>query len=109
MIAEREHLLPLAESGFDLAEISFPRVDGWGCVRCAPTFLVCSTREQAEAVYMLPNIAVFMFCPWRGGGARGQAARRRVPGGTNFTLSPTLCHFRLVYNVLKGQNLICPT
>src|SRR5271157_2315222 len=33
MIAEREHLLPLAEHGFELAEISFPRVDGLGCVR----------------------------------------------------------------------------
>ena len=32
MIAEREHLLPLAEHGFKLAEISFPRVDGLGCV-----------------------------------------------------------------------------
>jgi transposase len=33
MIAEREHLLPLLEHGFELAEISFPRVDGLGCVR----------------------------------------------------------------------------
>ena len=33
MIAERVHLLPLAEHGFQLAEISFPRVDGLGCVR----------------------------------------------------------------------------
>jgi transposase len=33
MIEERAHLLPLAEDGFDLADISFPRVDGLGCVR----------------------------------------------------------------------------
>jgi transposase len=33
MIEERGHLLPLAEQGFDLAEFSFPRVDGLGCVR----------------------------------------------------------------------------
>src|ERR1700737_3752220 len=33
MIAERVHLLSLAEHGFQLAEISFPRVDGLGCVR----------------------------------------------------------------------------
>ena len=33
MIEERAHLLPLAESEFELAEISFPRVDGLGCVR----------------------------------------------------------------------------
>ena len=33
MIEERAHLLPLAEHGFELAELSFPRVDGLGCVR----------------------------------------------------------------------------
>src|SRR5579863_8236708 len=33
MIEERAHLLALAEHGFDLADISFPRVDGLGCVR----------------------------------------------------------------------------
>jgi len=33
MAAEREHLLPLAEEGFDLAEVSFPEVDGKGCVK----------------------------------------------------------------------------
>jgi transposase len=33
MIEERAHLLSLAESGFELAEICFPRVDGLGCVR----------------------------------------------------------------------------
>jgi hypothetical protein len=30
---EQAHLLPLAEHGFELAEFSFPRVDGLGCVR----------------------------------------------------------------------------
>jgi len=33
MIAERAQLLPLAEQDFELAEVSFPRVDGLGCVR----------------------------------------------------------------------------
>ena len=33
LIAERAHLLPLAEQDFELAEVSFPRVDGLGCVR----------------------------------------------------------------------------
>jgi hypothetical protein len=33
MIAERAHLLPLAEQNFELAELSFPHVDGLGCVR----------------------------------------------------------------------------
>ena len=33
VIEERAHLLPLAGQGFELADISFPRVDGLGCVR----------------------------------------------------------------------------
>ena len=33
MLAERAHLLPLAEQDFELAEVTFPRVDGLGCVR----------------------------------------------------------------------------
>jgi transposase len=32
MLREREHLGPLAKEGFDLAEVSFPEVDGGGCV-----------------------------------------------------------------------------
>lgn len=33
MLAERAHLLTLAEQDFDLAEVAFPRVDGLGCAR----------------------------------------------------------------------------
>jgi transposase len=33
MAIEREHLLPLVEEGFDLAEVSFGLVDGKGCVK----------------------------------------------------------------------------
>jgi transposase len=33
LINERAQLLPLAEQDFELAELSFPRVDGLGCVR----------------------------------------------------------------------------
>jgi hypothetical protein len=33
MAEERDHLLALPVEGFDLAEISFPIVDGGGCVR----------------------------------------------------------------------------
>lgn len=32
LVIERDHLLPLAAEGFDLAEISFPLVDSSGCV-----------------------------------------------------------------------------
>jgi transposase len=33
IIEERAQLLPLAEQGFEVAEVCFPRVDGLGCVR----------------------------------------------------------------------------
>jgi hypothetical protein len=33
MRLEGFHLLPLAAQGFDLAEVSFPRVDGLWCVK----------------------------------------------------------------------------
>ena len=33
MEIERQHLLALAEEGFELAETSFPTVDGKGCVK----------------------------------------------------------------------------
>ncbi|HEX2186201.1 MAG TPA: IS21 family transposase, partial [Chloroflexota bacterium] len=33
MLIEREHLRPLAEEGFDLAEVSFPVVNSLGCVK----------------------------------------------------------------------------
>ena len=38
MRAEQAHLLPLAQEGFDLAEVSFPKVDGSGCVRVRTNF-----------------------------------------------------------------------
>ena len=33
MIVEREHLLPLAQEGFDLASLHFPTVNGSGCAK----------------------------------------------------------------------------
>ena len=38
MISEREHLLPLAEEGFDLAAVHFPTVNGSGCVKVLTNF-----------------------------------------------------------------------
>jgi len=50
--AEQSHLLPLASEGFDLAEVSFPKVDGSGCVRVRTNFysapLPADTRVQAK-------------------------------------------------------------
>jgi hypothetical protein len=38
MGVEQEHLLPLAEEGFDLAEVSYPTVDGMGRVKVRTNF-----------------------------------------------------------------------
>ena len=52
MRIEREHLLPLASEGFELAETSFPVVDGKGCVKvrtnCYSTPLKPGTRTQVK-------------------------------------------------------------
>lgn len=48
MMAEREHLLPLAEEGFDLAEVSFPHVDGLGRVRVRTNFYSVPLRPGTE-------------------------------------------------------------
>jgi transposase len=42
--AEQEHLLPLPRECFDLAEVSFPRVDGSGCVRVRTNFYSVPVR-----------------------------------------------------------------
>jgi len=38
MIVEREHLLPLAPEGFDLASLHFPTVNGSGCAKVLTNF-----------------------------------------------------------------------
>lgn len=38
MLAEREHLLPLAAEGFDLASLHFPQVNQSGCVKVLTNF-----------------------------------------------------------------------
>jgi hypothetical protein len=38
MLAEREHLLPLVEEGFDLAALHFPQVNQSGCVKVLTNF-----------------------------------------------------------------------
>jgi hypothetical protein len=52
MQVEREHLLPMVEEGFELAEISFPRVDSKGCVKvrtnCYSTPLRPGTCPQVK-------------------------------------------------------------
>jgi len=52
MLAEREHLLPLAEEGFDLAALHFPQVDARGCIKVLTNFystpLPVGTSVQAK-------------------------------------------------------------
>jgi hypothetical protein len=52
MAAEREHLLPLAKEGFDLAAVRFPEVNSSGCARVLTNFysvpLAVGTEVQAK-------------------------------------------------------------
>ena len=53
MVIEREHLLPLAAEGADLAQTSFPTVNGLGCVKVLTNTysvpLPAGTQVQAKA------------------------------------------------------------
>lgn len=49
MLVEKEYLLPLATEDFDLAEVSFPKVNGIGCVK---------VRTNAYSVPVAPGTVV---------------------------------------------------
>jgi len=56
MLEERAHLLPLAAHGFELTEISFPRVDGLGCVRVRTNlYSAPSAPGQTVEVRLYPS------------------------------------------------------
>jgi len=48
ILAEKEHLLPLVEEGFDLAEVSFPKVDHLGRARIRGNFYSVPVRAGLE-------------------------------------------------------------
>ena len=48
ILAEKAHLLPLAEERFDLAEVSFPKVDGMGRVKVRTNFYSVPVRVGLE-------------------------------------------------------------
>jgi transposase len=55
LLEERRHLWPLAEEGFDLAEVSFPQVDAQGCVKVRTNRYSAPLRPGSEArVRLLP-------------------------------------------------------
>ncbi|MFP5211228.1 MAG: IS21 family transposase [Acidobacteriota bacterium] len=64
MLAEREHLLPLAAEGFDLAALHFPRVNQSGCVKVLTNFYSTpqpvGTRVEAKVYSAYVEI-------WHGG------------------------------------------
>jgi transposase len=45
---EKEHLLPLAEEGFDLAEVSFPKIDGMSRAKVRGNFYSAPVRVGQE-------------------------------------------------------------
>jgi len=55
MRIEREHLLPLAVEGFELAETSFPTVDGKGCVKVRTNFYSTPLRPGASTDWNATN------------------------------------------------------
>jgi transposase len=58
MIAEQDHLLPLAEEGFDLASLHFPHINASGCVKVltnfysAPLPMGASVQVRAYSAYV---------------------------------------------------------
>jgi transposase len=48
ILTEKGHLLPLVEEGFDLAEVSFPKVDGMGRVKVRTNFYSAPVRAGLE-------------------------------------------------------------
>jgi hypothetical protein len=56
MEIERQHLLPLAEEGFELAETSFPTVDGKGCAKVRTNWYSTPIRPGAQVrAQLLPT------------------------------------------------------
>jgi transposase len=61
-LIEREHLLPLAEEGFDLVEVSFPKVDTLGRAKARTNFYSVPLRAGIEVQARLyPNTVEFHF------------------------------------------------
>ena len=61
MQVEREHLLALAEEGFDLAEVSFPRVDGLGRVKVRTNFYSVPLRPGTSVQAKVYSSAVELW------------------------------------------------
>jgi hypothetical protein len=113
MQAEQEHILPLPGEGFDLVEVSFPRVDGSGCVQVRTNFYSAPVRagsvveargypagvEFWAASVGGPRMAETGLLAARHGVAAGEMARRRetvrqVPAGPSWLSAAEIGPFR---------------
>ena len=80
MRIEREHLLPLVSEGFELAETSFPVVDGQGCVKVRTNRYSVPLRAGSEdagaAAARLRGSLARADAAWRVTNAASRAIRR---------------------------------
>lgn len=62
MVAEQPHLLPVAAERFDLAEVSFPKVDGLGRAKVRTNFYSVPLRVRTEVqARVYPNAVEFYW------------------------------------------------
>lgn len=61
LLIERDHLLPLAEAGFDLVEVSFPTVNSLGCVRVKTNAYSVPARAGTTVEVRLTAAAVAIW------------------------------------------------
>lgn len=61
MLEERPHMLPMAKEGFELAEVCFPRVDGFGCVRVKTNrySVPCRPGDVVEARVSAASVSMY--------------------------------------------------
>jgi len=62
MIAEREHLLPLAEEGFDLASLHFPQINASGCAKALTNFYSAPLPVGASVQVKVYSAYVEIWC-----------------------------------------------
>jgi hypothetical protein len=72
MLAEREHLLPLATEGFDLASLHFPHVNQSGCVKVLTNFY---STPLAAGIRVEVKVYSSYIEVWHGGHCRARHER----------------------------------
>ena len=85
MLLEREHLLPLVDEGFDLAEASFPGVNTLSCVKVRTNAYSCQVRAGTTVQAKLSTATVEV---WHEGHC--MAPHQRCYGTYQEVMDPTL-------------------